>query len=302
MKRPWVARPLDLATATFRADGKPSYRFILGIALFGIVQILAVLLASWHDNTFFLPPPGRGLMQHYGAGAILISDTIFLVAAGFAFGRFRLAMRDVPLHASDDVQRRWESLVKRSTGWIEARGYPAYAYILCVLLGMAFWLVNVRNTIHPEYSNHYSHDVFDGWSHAFGFVAFKICLFTSWVVVFPIVGYILVMMSYATWATLHSAQRNGLLAARVTHPDGCYGFAKFGELNISILAPFLLAYAVMLSLWLTHAKPYETLLLPMAGMTIVFLMVSYFALYPLYVVIHDARTRMFVKLRKQTTN
>jgi hypothetical protein len=206
-----------------------------------------------------------------------------------------------PLLGGADVRRRWEYLVDRSSGWVEARGYPAYAYIVAVVLGMASWLVNVRNTIHPEYPNHYSHDVFDGWSHVVGFVVFKICLFASWVVVFPIVGYLLLMMSYATWATLHSAQRNKLLAARVTHPDGCYGFAKFGELNISILAPFLLAYAVMLSLWLTHARPYETLLLPMAGMTIAFLSASYFALYPLYIVIRDARTKMFDKLRDQAT-
>jgi hypothetical protein len=170
------------------------------------------------------------------------------------------------------------------------------------VLGMSFWLVNVRNTIHPEYPDHYSHDVFDGWSHKVGFLVFKVCLFNSWVVVFPIVGYLIVSMSYATWATLHSAQRNGLLAARVTHPDGCYGFAKFGELNISILAPFLLAYAVMLSLWLTHAKPYETLLLPMAGMTVVFLVASYFALYPLYIVIRDARAKIFDKLKDQATD
>src|SRR5580704_11082165 len=123
MKRPWFARPLNLATAAFGRDGKPNYRFILGLALFGVLQILAVLLASWHDKSLILPPPGRGLLQHYGAGAILVSDTIFLVAAGFAFSRFKLAMRDAPLLGGDGVRRRWETLVNRSTGWVEARGY-----------------------------------------------------------------------------------------------------------------------------------------------------------------------------------
>ena len=241
MKRPWFAQPLDLATATFHADGKPNYRFILGIALFGLAQILGVLVAAWHDGTLFLPSPGRGLMQHYGAAAILIGDGIFLVAAGFARSRFRLAMRDAPLLPGDDARRRWESLVERSSGWVEARGYPAYFYIFAVVLGMVGWIENIRNTIHPELPGNYSHDVFDGFSHIFGFVVFKICLFTSWVIVFPIVGYLLLMMAAGTWVALHSAQRGRLLAARVTHPDGCYGFAKFGLLNVSILAPFLLA-------------------------------------------------------------
>lgn len=297
MKRPWFARPLEMAAATFHADGTPNYGFILGVAVFGVTQLLAVSLASWHDHTLFLPSPGRGLLQHYGAVAILVSDVLFLVAAGYARTRFTLAMRDAPLTKDVQARKRWKSLVDRATGWIDGRGPSAYVYLLMVLLGAFGWITNVRKTIHPELPVNFSHDVFDGWSHIFGFVAFKFCLFTSWVIIFPIVGYLLVMMACGTWVTLHAAKRDKLLAARVTHPDRCYGFANFGELNVSLLAPFLLAYGVMLSLWLTHAKPYESLLLPMAGMTMVFLLVSYLTIYPLYDVIRAARSKLFDKLR-----
>jgi hypothetical protein len=141
--------------------------------------------------------------------------------------------------------------------------------------------------------------VFDGRSHLAGFIVFKICLFASWVVVFPVVGYLIVTMSFATWLILHSALRRGLLAGSVIHPDSCYGFSSFGALNVSLLWPFLLGYAVMFSLLVTHAKPYETLIIPLCIMTAVFIIVSYLLIHPLYSCIRKTRRNVFERLKRQ---
>jgi hypothetical protein len=300
MVQAWLALPLQLATRTFLRGGKLNIVLIGSLVLVGGAQIVALLIAASLDGTLWLPAPDKGLMQHYGAWAMLLSDPLCLIAAGYAYSRFRAAFLSAPLQPDVVTRRRWLRLVRRQLDWINGKGNRAFAYVLCLFPGIAGWIVNIRQTaIDPHRS--YFHDVFDGKSHIAGFVVFKICLFDSWVIVFPIVGYLILTMSYSTWSILYAAKRNGLFLPSVTHPDGCYGFAKFGVLNVSLLWPFLLAYAVMLSLLATHARPYESIVVPLVGMTIVFVVVSYFVLFPLYFCIRDARKKVFTRLLRQSS-
>src|SRR5712691_38454 len=59
--------------------------------------------------------------------------------------------------------------------------------LLLVITGFLSWLNNVYQTIDPI--PFYRHDVFDAASHRLGFIVYKICLFVSWVIVYPIAGF-----------------------------------------------------------------------------------------------------------------
>jgi len=294
-----LSSPLRLATRTFGSRGDAYLSLISALAIFGAVQIIAVLVASHMDKTWIMPSPGIGLSRHYGAWAILVSDPLLLVAVGYAHYRFRLALSNLPLSSVTNAHQRQRRLILPYLGWVRGNRYGAFVYALCVMLGILCWVNNIHQVLAP--TPFYHHDVFDSSSHIWGFVAYRICLFTSWVIVYPVVGYLLISMSISTWFILDACRQQGLLRPHVTHPDNCYGLQNLGVLNISLLWPYLLSYTVMFLLLITHDNWYTSILIPVVAVTLLFLAMSFLVIQPSYSLLRDAKTRAYEELVRWST-
>ena len=189
---------------------------------------------------------------------------------------------------------------------VRARGNGVLLYVLFVVVGLFAWIQNVWLTGNPDGPVRHPifahHDVFDSGRHIWSFIAFKACLFLSWVVVYPIVGFKFLTTALATWSILRSAERDSLVLPRVEHPDGCYGLKNVGTLNIAILSPYMLAFIVMFSLLITHQMLYGSVLIPLAGVTVIFLFSSFVVIWPAHLMLWKARDMEYRDLSRSAQN
>jgi hypothetical protein len=286
--------PLKLVTGLFGPDGSANWLLITGVIGFSFVLIGAVLIAVAIDNTWYLPDNGRGLLRHYGAWAILLSDPLLVISVGYAFYKFRVTFSTLPAAGDQSRRKRLTLLVQKYVSWIGGHGYSAFGYVACVIFGFLCWANNVYQTQNPTPT--FKHDVFDSTQHMAGFLIYKLCLFVSWVIVYPIVGYVMVTMTLAIWIVLQICRRNHLLNLHVTHPDNCYGLRSFGTLGIYVMFPYLTAYFVMFSLLITHGSLYGSITIPLAGMTALIASATYIILVPGYALFKQAKRQTYADL------
>ena len=100
---------------------------------------------------------------------------------------------------------------------------------------------------------------------------------------------------------LNTSDRLNLFSFSVLHPDNCYGLRSLGSLGVSVIAPYLLAYFVILSLLGTHETLYDSLSIPLAGMTVLILVVTYAVLEPGYRLFKNAKRLTFSDLLSNHT-
>jgi len=286
MRTTRLAFPLRLATRTFDVHGRPHWRLIGWLIGFGVAQVLLLVGASMIDGTLRLAN-GVGLLQHYGAWVVLVTDPLLLIATGYANYRFTYALAHLPTCQTTQALNSVEQFLKPHVDRVAARGAYAYGYVACCVAAVLAWANNLYQTSNPV--PFYRHDVFDSSAHLFGFLVFKLCVFISWVIVYPIAGYLLITISLSTWMILHGGRLRNLICPAVTHPDNCYGMRNIGRLNISLLIPFALVYSVMASILMTHGRFYRSIDVPLTFVTALFLVESFAVIWPARRLLMDAK-------------
>jgi hypothetical protein len=285
-----------LATNLFTVAGRPSIRLVAAIVTTSVAQAIAVVLGSYIDGTWYLSGTGKGLFQHYAAWALLCTDPLLVLATGFAYYRFKLTLTRLPVRP--ERRKEYQRFVAPFLQYVSGQGNAAFVYALCVVIGVLSWLNNIRQTI--DAVPFYHHEVFDSLSHPFGFVGFKACLFLSWVVVYPIVGFLLLSMSVSIYLILERGSSRDILWPHVTHPDNCYGLRDVGSLNIALLSPYLLTYSVMFAVLVTLGY-YGSILIPLVALTIIFIAVSYIVLMPAHTLLKAAKEKTFTALARRSS-
>lgn len=290
----YLTTSVRLASRLFRSGGKPNYGGVAAILAIGLLQVAAIVAAAYLDHTWFLSNNGKGLLQHYGAWVIVATDPLILLATSFAYYRFRLTLTRLRQSVAPPKASDLTKISRRYMAFVQGRDSGRFLYAFFVIIGLLCWINNIVKTVNPI--PYYRHDVFDAYAHFNGFIAYKVCLFLSWVIVYPISGYLLISISLSTWIILERCRRRRLLTLRVTHPDNCYGLASLGTLNISLLWPYLLGYIVIFSLMITHGSWYEAALIPLAVLSGLLLTMSYVVIMPASSILSFAKTAAYDEL------
>jgi hypothetical protein len=292
-----VSSPLRLVTRLVAANGRLNGALFAGITIVAALQVVAVLMAAHIDNTWWLQD-GLGVLQHYGAWGIVLSDPLVLICAALAYHQFGQTFAMLPVKNDSRARSRIHELVDRYTQWIEAKDLAVFPYVLCVSLGFLCWLNNIRQTETP--SIYFAHDVFDAPPHMAGFIVYKACLFVSWVIVYPVAGYVVVCLSFSTAVILATIRNEALLDLRVTHPDNRYGLRGIGLLTLRIVLPYLIAYSAMWLLFFTHGHWYPSILYTALGMTFLTVLTSYSNFAPTLALFREAKARTYASLLERS--
>src|SRR5262245_52746516 len=140
-----IVVPLSLSSRLLRSRGRVNWRIAATILVVSGAQIAAVLIAAWLDNSWFLGPAdqlqkgGKGLLEHYGAWAILVTDPLLLIASGFLDRQFCVAMLSLPLRSDRDAAQEVSRAVRTQVPWVRGGGYSAFLYALFVVIGIYAW-------------------------------------------------------------------------------------------------------------------------------------------------------------------
>jgi len=290
--------PVSAVRRMFSADGRPVWGAVLVVLCIAALQFSAVFAGSYLDGTLFLPDVGDGFLEHYGVWAILASDPLLIIAAGLAYRRFLIAFETLPVSPKDAESAECSRLVEKHADFLNMAGRSRYVYFLLVATGILCWLNNLRQTVDPVET--YGNDVFDSAQYYWGYFANKLNLFSSWVVVYPLVGFLLVSMSVSTRQILQTVTGENRLKPNVLHPDGCYGMLNLGILNATLLVPYLLSYSVIFALLMTHEARYFSVSAALVGLTITMLIASFVTIGPITGVGRVVRDQTYAALEEKS--
>jgi hypothetical protein len=290
--------PVAAVRKLFHTAGQPRWwaiAVVLGVAL---AQSVAVFAGSYLDGTLILPSVGDGFLEHYGVWAILVTDPLLIVAAGLAYRRFIIAFDTLPLVSAKKTKTAFPALLGEHVDFLNMVERSKYVYFLLVATGVLCWLNNLRQTVEPI--EIYGNDVFDSYQYQWGYLANKFNLFSSWVLVYPLVGFLLVCMSVSTRQMLRQLASANDLTPNVLHPDGCYGMLNLGILNLSLLLPYLLSYSVIFALFSTHETQYFSIVSALVGLTVVMVVASFLTIGPITGLGKAVRKETFEKLKDKS--
>lgn len=249
--------------------------------LYGVVQGALLYIGAKIDNSLTLPGTGRGLLRHYGVWSIVVTDPLIILNVAIAHAMFRRAIFGIRFSSSAERKLYIRNSANISLDLLYMKGYSAWAYRFLVCFGLLCWMNNIHQTMEP--GAFFGNDVFDQTAHPWGFIANKVNLFVSWVIIYPAAGFLLMFMCLRTRVLLENAKILGGLKGDLFHPDRCFGFANLAWLNISLLTPFIFSFLVMFFHSITHERIYESLIFPFIGLFLIFIFSSFWIIRPVVI-------------------
>jgi hypothetical protein len=286
--------PIELIFLGFSRRGAPNVAVICGVSGFSAFQIGLVLLGSYLDGTLRMSGDDKGLLVHYGVWAILISDPLLLISASFAWYQFQIAFRSLPIKNEKDNRSEVQKIVRPYRAKVTLKDNGIWFYLLCLCLGLFSWINNIYETNNPY--KYFNHNVFDSTDFMFGFIANKLVLFTSWVLIYPAVGFVVLSMCFSTYFILGKLKAKKIIEPNILHPDGCYGFSSLGKLNICLLLPYFFAFFVVFALLITHENLYASLVIPFIVLVAVFFLASFITIKPILSQVKSVHDSYYSKL------
>jgi hypothetical protein len=228
------------------------------IIAFHLLFTAAAILAGVAEGTLYLPGAGRGVLDHYGFHAILLSAPI-LVWMLCAFVIRLASIIGEPTWFEDhnktaDAIKRQHELIELVLGR-EKRG--AVLLALMRLIGIFAVIANASNTCNPELV--YGQDVFDSIHHPIGYVVGRIFLTYCWAYALPLLAYFIAMATIATVRITKLVEQSDEPGLRCFAADGCGGFRVLGSLMNSIVYMFVPIALAVVALSHTHANFYPLL-------------------------------------------
>ena len=129
---------MKLSSRLLLTRGRVNWRLARIILIVAALQLFTVVVASWLNHSMTLGG-GKGLLQHYGAWAILLTDPLLLIASGFLDRQFCVAMLTLPLRPGVGAKRRLQHLLRSWVLVVRAKGASAFLYVLFVVVGLYAW-------------------------------------------------------------------------------------------------------------------------------------------------------------------
>lgn len=272
--------PLQIILNLFSTRYCINIKIIAAIVTLTISQYVGLLLAAYFEHTFIIPGVGKGLLEHYGVWAIVTTDPLLLISTGYTYQLFKESLSTLPVKRTLYSKKIKENAIDKKMMFLLMQDKKSiYIYSFLIIIGFFSWVNNIIQAQNPRFV--YGNDVFDAYQYTFGFIANKINLFLSWVIVYPIVAFCSLTMTFSLFMILREMKRKKILFAELHHPDRCFGYTMLGTLNIYLLIPYFLTYIVMFALAMTHEDNYVSLIIPLIILTIIFIAVSYIAIQPL---------------------
>ncbi len=142
--------------------------------------------------------------------------------------------------------------IRRGLSSILLEGPALKLFLVFSGFGLFFLAINSYQTTNPVW--YYGNDVFDSSMHTFSYIAMRIVLGLSWVVLYPYSIVVLIAVAgniYRLTAILKERKR---LAYKRFHPDGCVGYAFVGTINFLVILGIAVLYLALGAVVVVHHK------------------------------------------------
>lgn len=253
--------------------------------LISVSLLFPILIAGgcWIDGTLVMADPGKGLGQHYGYWAFFITTPIIVLLTAYLFDKFSAVIRE-PDHycigLTYEMDARLCRLVRRHLQSLSLRSRTVWIFGFIVFVFFCWWLVNVINTISPIGT--YQHDVFDAFSHPYGFYLAKAYLLFVLTVVYSTAIFVALHITVSMYSILKFICRYEILSVNFFHPDNCGGTSQFGNINLIILGIYIDLFAVIVGNYFTHRHTYLAMTASLVACSVLAVAQSLGAVYSIH--------------------
>jgi hypothetical protein len=294
--------PLDGILGTrggwlFNRNLKPRLSVILSYAVILLVWALAIVGASIHDNSLHLPPPGRGLLDHYGFQATFVVAPLMLGTCYFAISHFLCLLRnldDVLVAGADPSTVR--AIIKPHIESLFLRSDWRYLLVLMMIIGLGGSIWIFRKLDVPQ--NFWGNDVFNAMSYRYSFIAANLYLAVVWSVICPVVIFYVLHITASTEIIVARLRRRNLFRLNFLHIDNCGGMSGFGKLNFLIMLIYVWPFGAFYALSITHRYTYLSLIIGVIIVSALLIGQSIYGIYSVSKTITSEREQ-FVALLNQ---
>lgn len=216
-----------------------------------------IMIACWIDGTWRMQEPGKGLSQHYGYWVIFLTTPLTFILTLRLLVTFLKSIRDIDKYCidlTDELRSRVNKLVKRHIRSLLIRSHSAWILVFLMIVLLFWWLFNLIKTISPVET--YSHDVFDAYTHTFGFYTARIYIILFFTLVYSVAIFISLHVTASMISILKFLCNQNILRINLFHADNCGGTSTFGNINLMILSIYSNFFAVIYAMYMTHRQTY----------------------------------------------
>src|ERR1051325_2113656 len=229
----------------------PRLPVVLGIVLLSLVWLRGIVGASIADGSLELPPPGRGLLNHYGFQSCVFAAPLVLLTAYYAVSYFLRTLRTIDdLIVPDADMAVVRSIIKPHVDSVFLRKKWRNMLWLFMFVGVAASIVIFRKLDDP--SSYWGNDVFNATSYRYGYILANAYLFWLWSFVYPVGFFYALHLTLSMGSIVARLKERKLLRLDFLHIDKCGGMARFGTLNFIIMLIYVWPFGAVYAFHFTH--------------------------------------------------
>jgi hypothetical protein len=256
----------------------PRLPVVLGIVLLSLVWLLGIVGASIADGSLELPPPGRGLLNHYGFQACVFAAPLVLLTAYYAVSYFLRTLRTIDdLIVPDADMAVVRSIIKPHVDSVFLRKKWRNMLWLFMFVGVAASIVIFRKLDDP--SSYWGNDVFNATSYRYGYILANAYLFWLWSFVYPVGFFYALHLTLSMGSIVARLKERKLLRLDFLHIDKCGGMARFGTLNFIIMLIYVWPFGAVYAFHFTHQYTYLSLIAGAFGVSVLLIVQSVYGIY-----------------------
>jgi len=207
-----------------------------GIAI-SLVDFAALYLAAVREGVLHVPA-GIGLLNNYGLFSTLLGNAISLYVAKKYYDAVCAIESSKAIIATAPIKAPLTTLGEM----IKMQQKYQFKIYPLVTLGALYWASNVAFHIFGNPEVKWGHKVFDSLDHPLTFSANRIHSFYTFVIIMPLVGYVLICSSIQLRRAIAIASEKGALAYDLLNPDQRGGFGFVDRVHVAFNAVIAFIY------------------------------------------------------------
>lgn len=163
---------------------------------------------------------GVGLLQNYGLASTLLGNAFLLFVVRRYSDAVLSARQAGAVRDAEPLDAPLAALREMLTGG----GRYLFVLYLLLAIGAAFWISNAGSHVFGNPEARWGHAVFDSPDHRLTFYASRVHNLYTWLIVYPLLGYVVMLTSVQLRAVFASGDAQNALAWDLLHPDHRGGF------------------------------------------------------------------------------
>lgn len=270
----------------------------ISFALFYLLFPIIIGIGTRLDGTWTMQFPGKGFSQHYGFWAIFITTPVILLLTSWLLESFVDTLQNINQYCIDrgaELRLRMEAIASRHVRSLALRSPSKWILVFIMFAMLAWCCFNVLKTISPV--DTYHHDVFDAYSHPFGFYSAKVYVFLAFTLVYAMAIFVALHVTFSMISILKFLNSNSMLQIDIFHEDNCGGTSRFGNINLMIMSIYVNFFIVICAMYITHRTTYLVMTGSLVASFLLGLAQSVFAVYYIHAAIAQKKRECLKILR-----